>query len=289
MSASGPADHTPSGLDADIGPLATPEQEAAALAGLHALAAQPAPMPSAVWDHLEAALAAEPPLAAPAAAGTGAAPADRVAPVVPLSAAPSRRRRPGAVLGLLAGAAAAVVALVVGVQVLRPADGSDELASGSSAASSAPAAPEAADGTTRQAAAPTRLATGTDYRDEALVQQVSDVVAVRSTMADVATPKAPAASPMASALVATASDFAGTFAATSDGVDACLAELRAGASSSAVLVIDLGSYHGRAAAVVVVGRPGLNPVGRPVDVWVVGRTCGTGDAQLIAVRHLVLP
>jgi hypothetical protein len=178
-------------------------------------------------------------------------------------------------------------------------DGSGDAVSegAASSAAGASAAPDAGNAPAF-AAAPAMLASGTDYRDETLPDQVGGVVAVRTMLADKATRPSPSPPPSPGTLSsgmayaarpATDGERAGTFVADPAGVDACLAALHAGTTSSSVLFVDLATYRGQPVAVMVVGVVSLNPVGRPVDVWVVGRGCGSADPQLVVRRHLLLP
>ena len=257
---------------------------AAALAQVRFLASADSPaatetdissMPADVWDRLVAALDSQPTLAS----------------VTPLR--PRRRLLPG-----LAAAAVAVIALGVGVSVMRPAasdvaDGpvvaaapSDE-PSTSEAKAAAPAAaaadetvqaPPPSDGPMVGAAAPqtramimpTRflMSSGTEYTTGALDQQVDGLLQ-----------KVGAASPVLASAVPTPTSMTpvGTGGFTSDLV--ALRECITGvmhSTASAALVVDRATFDGGDAGIIIV------PQTDQVDVWIVGPDC---SRQAPAVLH----
>ncbi len=213
------------------------------------LAALPAPAvaPPDVVRALEATLARLRQDAAPTAAEPTPtdSPADATpaVTVVPMSSAPSRRgarwreRAPG----LLAAAAAVVLAVGLGGLLLR---GGGDSGSASSAGASAELRTGAADGTALVAAS-----TGTAYTKAKLATQVEALLAGRSTSS--AAPAAPR----------------GLLAAPT-GLRGCLSAIGA---TGAPLAIDLATFDGTPAAIFV-----LPATGGGREVWVVAPDCRPG-------------
>lgn len=194
-----------------------------------------------------------------------AAGAARVGPtVVPLSAAPSQRgvtgarrwagRRPGR--WLLGAAAAALLVVAAGGLLVQ------NLPSGrgdSAASSAGSVGPESGAPTPSFVARDVVVASGTAYTQADIAAQVSALLARRSA-ADAYSPS------RAQGLLTTGS-----------GLTGCLRALGAGA---APLAVDLATYDGVPAAVVVLPASGG---GR--EVWVVARTCQPGaDGTLYYAR-----
>ncbi len=198
--------------------------------------------------------------------------AARVGPtVVPLSAAPSQRgvtgagrwagRGPGR--WLLGAAAAALLVVAAGgllVQNLPSGGGGDSAASDAGAGAGASSvAPESGAPAPSFAARDVVVASGTAYTQADIAAQVSALLARRSA-GDAYSPS------RAQGLLTTGS-----------GLTGCLRALGAGA---APLVVDLATYDGVPAAVVVLPASGG---GR--EVWVVARTCQPGaDGTLYYAR-----
>jgi hypothetical protein len=116
------------------------------------------------------------------------------------------------------------------------------------------------------------LATGTDYEPAKLGSQVDALLA-----SGVSTP---ASGPRP----ATQEDFAGAAdgpLANPSGLHACLTAL--GATDQAPLAVDLASWQGKDAAVIVLGAPSA---AGSVQVWVVGRGCAAGDDQLMHYQRV---
>lgn len=222
------------------------------------LAALPRPgLPADVAARLDAVLAAE--AARPRAVATGTVPMPR-----------RTGRRAGTLLAALAGAAAVVVAASVGVGLQSGGSGgtATDIAAGGGEALRSPAAAPAEAGFD----APLRvLVSGTAYQAERLASQVS------ATLGEGGRPTAvPTAGP---------ADRSGTLAESRARLSGCLEELT-GRGAAEVTVIDLASYEGRPAAVVVVSEP-PSPTSR--TIWVVGRECGSGTAAFITVRRVAAP
>ncbi|HEX5017309.1 MAG TPA: hypothetical protein VFX15_06965 [Actinomycetes bacterium] len=256
---------------------------------LQRLSEQPAePMPEAVWEELAEAIAAEPVLT-PEGAAT----------VLPIDApdrgqrAGERKRRLGRP-GIGVVAAAAGIALVSAIAVPTLLNGGVNSASDSSggpaAASGGEQAPSAADFTATK--------TGTRYEPDDLGQQVNSLVAARGVMVEglvgsadeseaegdssttldtspqpssSASP-APTSTPEASKLTKRAASSA--LATSPAAAQECL-EQYLDASGVTPLAIDIGTWEGKPAAVIVL--PLQDPT--VVEVWVIKPSCSTSSTQ----------
>jgi len=179
-------------------------------------------------------------------------------------------------VAVAAGAAVLGGAALAAAQ-LGPDDGSGTL-------TAAPA--EEATGT-RAATGPAvaAVATGTDYTATALAAQVTTLLtgsggggqaapdALGSVPLAPATPGRPGAAPAA----------AGTMTDPA-GLRSCLDAI--GAAGVTPLAVDLASYEGQQAAVVVLPVPGAGPV--QVEVWVVARDCRPGADGLRQYQRIAL-
>lgn len=235
-----------------------------ALADLPAVA-----MPDDVWSRLSASLEAEP-VVTPAGAAT----------VVPLDQR-RRSRRPG--MGVVAGAAgiallgAIVVPMVFSTSAQDTSGGDGSITADGGARAESDQVP---------AVAYVASTTGTDYEVEELERQVTTLVARRSAFTATATlPPEPSTSPSpaetaAPTDVATSPMASGSIPADVLRVDgpqaaqACL-ESYLGVTGIAPLAIDIGTWDGERAAVIVLPAeddPSL------AEVWVLDPDCsGPGD------------
>jgi hypothetical protein len=124
------------------------------------------------------------------------------------------------------------------------------------------------------------VATGTDYDPATLPDQVNDLVgdvqsgeAVRARTdyrTDDVLPSTALDGDEASALGALGSEA---------GISGCLEAI--GAAGQLPVAVDLATYQGQPAAVVV-----LPSAGGGLDVWVVARTCAPGDDGLQRFAHI---
>lgn len=240
---------------------------------LHALGAEPEPMPQDVWDRLEAALSSPslstPTAAVPSQSPVFTAPRDNRPP----SRAQARRRR--WVVPVLA-AVAVLFALSLGLVLTHPFTGAEKAAT-DTAAGGAPA-PALAQPLLERAS-------GRDYTDETLVL-ATDFGAVplasrfytstQSQEGTTDTSKVPQplesfASPVPSALLSLTAP---------DALARCLAAVSA-IMPGQVLGVDFASYRGTPAAIIVVRTP---DDGRWVGV--AGANCGQSGAHLLAQKRL---
>lgn len=227
-------------------------------------------MPDDVWSRLSAALEAEP-VVTPAGAAT----------VVPLDQR-RRSRRPG--MGVVAGAAgiallgAIVVPWVFSTSASDTSGGDGSITADGGARAESDQIP---------AVAYVASTTGTDYEVEELERQVTTLVARRSAFTATATlPPEPSTSPtpadttaptdVASSPMASSSASAGLLR-VSDGPQAAQACLESylGVTGIVPLAIDIGTWDGESAAVIVLPAeddPSL------AEVWVLDPDCaGPGD------------
>ncbi|HVQ17492.1 MAG TPA: hypothetical protein VMT27_00490 [Actinomycetes bacterium] len=248
---------------------------------LHNLQAHPTePMPDAVWRQLEESLATEP-VVTPEGSAT----------VVPLQATRKRRfGRPG--IGVVAGAAG--VALLGAILIPTVLNNSDDAASVDASSSSADR-PEATGPVSTSDFAATR--SGTKYDEAKLDSQVTELVAARTTQnydtdSQTSESKAPgAASGTVSASPAPSLSDSSGASDTQEGngvkgflarapmatdpaaAQACL-ETYLDVPGVAPLAIDIGTWQGKPAAVIVL------PLDDPTlaEVWVINPNCSTSDA-----------
>lgn len=269
-----------------------------------------APMPADAWSRLSAALSAEAPLSAEVPLSAQAAPTAEAPPagqlppdvpdaplaagadVVPLHAG-GRRRGSSGLPGWWRGVAAAAVAVLavgIGVQVLR---------GGGSPGPVAGPAPGPAAGAQAAVAIPARqvLASGTSYTAARLKDQVRGLVdraedALRATdpagsdssaagsVEEAGTGEdATAGSGAGPAVAAHAAAPVGTagFTATAAGIRDCVLAL-AGSASVEAMVVDRATYEGRDAGIVVLPT---DPQAATLDVWVVAPECARRDPHVL--------
>lgn len=230
------------------------------------------PMPDAVWQQLSDAIAAEPVLTPSGSAG-----------VVPIETAGKRRwGRPG--IGIVAGAAG--VALF-GAIIVPSLSGSSDNASTASDGGGPIAGAEQAGPVPLSAYAATR--SGTRYQQDALGSQVTELVAARVSV----TPSPDEVQDLASITASPSISGALTSSPTGDSTpngerrapllatdpaaaQACLASY-IGVSGVRPLAIDIGTWQGDPAAVIVL------PVQDPTlaEVWVIDPTCSTEEDPLL--------
>ena len=290
-------------------PLPEPDPDLAAW-----YASEPAPtMPPAVWSRLSAALAAEPPLspveATPVSPNGAVAATD--ATVVSLAEARERRARrwlpavgaaAGAVLvgvvaiplvqgGIAAGPAqtptvtasagdkaADVVAPVIGESpsaLTQPAPTATE-PSANPTTSATPTPEATVTPQIEQAAARVVLASGTDYTQEALTEQVDSLLDATG-YADVAQIATVQSTPMPTAAPVVGTDG---FTASTQDMSECLSALAETPLGLPALVVDRARYNGSDAAVVVMVHSILEGSAAPevvLDVVVVGPECTEED------------
>lgn len=236
----------------------------------------PVPMPDDVWEQLRSTLAAEP-VVTPAGAAT----------VVPIDEARRRRwGRPG--IGVVAGAAGIALLGAIVVPMLMTAGAGDSSSGDGGIMAGADSNKDA-----RQVPPMAYLAssTGTSYDKEELDQQVDKLVARRADFTATATlPDDPVASPSPSSLDSSpeatpsgtatqAPEVGATSVRLADGpaaAEACLASYL-GVSGIAPLAIDIGTWDGEPAAVIVLPdeEPDL------AQVWVIDPDCSGPDDPLI--------
>ncbi len=237
------------------------------------------PMPPDVRARLDAALA-------------GLATAEPVLPptvgatVVPLSSAPSSRWRNPRVLQAAAGLVLVAAAVFVGIKV-----------TGSSGSTSSPVSAAAG-----SADALALTSSGTAYTTASLTADVQKLLARKLPAAGGAgsgltSPSVPSASPPygvgGSPLAAGGSDSSkaatdearvAAIAASATSLAPCIAAIEDGMTYVNPYAIDVGTFNGKAALLVVLPSP-QDP--KSYDVFVVGSRCGVGnDADLISY-HLV--
>ncbi len=149
-------------------------------------------------------------------------------------------------------------------QLLRPGGAGDSATAGRAESSAGRGAPSTS---------VRSLATGTDYEPGKLGSQVDALLAVDAS--------APPSGPQPARDLGAAGDGPLTDPA---GLRACLTAL--GAADQAPLAVDLASWQGRSAAVIVLGA---SPESQSVQVWVVGRGCAPGDDQLMYYQRVPRP
>ena len=245
----------------------------------------PAPMPPEVWAQLESRLAQETPLvAAPTA-------------VVDLETERGQRRRRGALLPVLAGAAGLVLVGAVVVPSLR---GGDPVADGGSSVavtemspatdtSGGPAAQVDADreslpqaGALPAPATPRAMvATGIDYAAESMPAQLTTLLTSSGFADPGAVSAAMAATPSAMAMSSTG------LGASPEALADCLGRLGLPVSSTPLL-LDMATFDGAKAGVIVtVDAPTEAVTPRSLHVVAVGWDCD--DADVANARHWDLP
>jgi hypothetical protein len=272
------------------GPEATPEQEAFVASLLGSLRADDPAMPEDVVRRLDAVLAQErlASAAAPAAAASLAPDADADAAPASLpdnvSVLPTRSERRGPStrsFKLVTGIAAATV-LVAGAAAVS----SGVLGGGGGDASSGGA----------PVAAAVIQDSGTAYSSQSLDTQAERLVAKAYSAGDSGGELAPEATAQASPstpdprVTATgAATEPGTAPApvplTAEALDGCIDRITEGDGGDPLLV-DQGSYDGRAAIVIVL--PALD-VERAVDVWVVTAPCDATTGDVVDFRRVDAP
>jgi hypothetical protein len=275
------------------GPEATPEQEAFVASLLGSLRADDPAMPDDVVRRLDAVLAQER-LAAPAAAGSlaaasadldadaGAAPASLPDNVSVLPARSERRGPSSRSFKLVTGIAAATV-LVAGAAAVS--SGVLGGGAGDTSGGSAVAAAVIQD-------------SGTAYSSQSLDTQAERLVAKAYSEGDTGGELAPEATSQASPSTpdprvtpSTTATAAATEPApppvplTAESLDACIERITEGDGGEPLLV-DQGSYDGRAAIVIVL--PALDAE-RAVDVWVVTAPCDAATGDVVDFRRLDAP
>jgi hypothetical protein len=299
---------------------ATPEEEARVQALLASLRDDDVPMPDHVWSRLSAVIAEEHVAATarqisgtPTAPGgsddaePAAAAADALASVTVLPT-PEQRARRGAPRWLLPAAAAAVVVLLAGGLIKGLGTGGSSSGGGSVTAAQASAAPS------HTASAESR--SNFAYTQKNLTGQISRLVSSQAPFDPAAVPgSAGGKATDSSGSGATASTSASTTengplastdqpAPTSDGsigspsiatgtppllagasLDACLAQLTGGSSTTAVAV-DRGTFEGKPADIVVV--PTENDP-NSLDVWVLAPGCTAANADVLNFSRIARP
>jgi hypothetical protein len=199
---------------------------------------------------------------------------------------PDRRRRPAP---LLLGAAAAVVLLLaVGAVRIAQSGGSGASAAFDASGSSAGvASSSAAGGSAAESAAGAVITrSNADYtsstlkaRARALVQAATTrTLPPRAASSGSETASAVPSARAAARAPAVAADPKATDVTNPARLAACLTAL--GASSDAVVAVDLARYQGREAAVLVLRTEG------GYEVWVVERTCHAGDEGALSETTL---
>jgi hypothetical protein len=239
------------------------------------------PMPPDVRARLDAAMA-------------GLATAEPVLPptvgatVVPLSSAPSSRWRNPRVLQAAAGLVLVAAAVFVGIKV-----------TGSNGSAASPASAGAA--TSPDALALT--STGTAYTTASLAADIQELVAHKlspaaggATSGSINAPSLTSGSPPYSAGGSTpaaggtdssrAADQAkvAAIAASATSLAPCIAAIEDGMTYVNPYAIDVGTFNGKAALLVVLPSP-QDP--KSYDVFVVGSRCGVGNDADLMSYHLV--
>ncbi|HEX5535188.1 MAG TPA: hypothetical protein VFX33_15720 [Actinomycetales bacterium] len=219
--------------------------------------ARPVTMPSDVQARLQAALAR--------------ASAERAGTIVPL-----QPHRGGAVEGERRKArmprwlTVAAGLLVIGGTATAA---SQLLGPGGSGASSTAGRAESSAGAGAPSTSVRPLATGTDYEPDKLGSQVDALLALEASV--------PASGPQLATQDAAEDGQGQGPLADPAGLHACLTGL--GATDQAPLAVDLASWRGKDAAVIVLGAPSASD---SVQVWVVGRGCAPGDDQLMHYQRV---
>ena len=234
-------------------------------------AEDPGPMPAGVATALEAALGAalEAARAAELAQTMAQASTRSTVPALPGRVGRGRVWRGRAVPTWLAAAAAVVVVLGLGAVGIKA------LGGGPTATGTAAGAARSAAAGTELAPARVVLATGQDYSAATLTAAVPGLLQGENRSSP-GQANGPDTGQSAPGQTAPAVPPALTRLDGGPGLAACVAQL-AGAPTTA-LAVDLSSFDGRPAAVVVLATPGSTTT---VDVWVVGSGCGQGsDAQV---------
>ena len=283
------------GITSDVfadtpGPDATPEQDADVRALLGALRDADVPMPADVWTRLSAVIAEEQRTAGATGSAAGIATDDTdgsalvpgMAPVTVLPTAEERQARTsGTTLRWLAGAAAAVVIVGGAYGVVRG------LAASSSAVSTAGAASTAPENAASAGTVVT--ASGTAYTSAGLPAQAKALVAssvgqpTAVDQKDQITPEPGAASGAPTGTRGPTSAYAASLAAQMPrdaALTQCIDEL-SGAPGTKPLALDVGTYDGKPALVVVL--PSTDDPAS-LDVIVVPVDCSSSDfVQLVRV------
>jgi cell division septation protein DedD len=240
----------------------------------------PVPMPDSVWERLSEAVAAEP-VVTPEGAAT----------VVPLAGGRQRRSwRPG--IGLVAGAAGVALIGAIVVPILND-SGSSDLSGGDGSVASGDRAP--AESASVPPVAYVASRTGTDYQPEALERQATSLVASRSAFTatatlppepstgpspeDTAAPPSgtPSASPSGTPLDSASADVVLKLTAGPAAAQACL-ESYLDAPGIMPLAIDIGTWDGRPAAVIVLPDD-VDPT--VAEVWVIDPDCAGPEDPLL--------
>lgn len=243
----------------------------AGIPGLLAAAGDAGPVPGDVAHRLDEALAAEPPVLT---GGGGAA------TVTPLA---SRRRAPAGMRVLQAAAVLVVVLAGLGIALSAQLGGNDAQTSAGSAADTATKAlPD--DGSFPV------TTSGRNWTQDSVVTAVPELLAgsIGPSAPSAATPEPDEPDGRAGAESGgTARDLAGTDAARLAGGPA-LAECVTALNDDPVtpLAIDLATWQGNPAAVVVLPTPG-DP--SSVDVWVVAPDCSLADAKVLNFARVARP
>jgi hypothetical protein len=232
----------------------------------------PVTMPDDVWERLSAAVGAEPVLT-PEGAAT----------VVPIGGARQRRSwRPG--MGLVAGAAGVALVGAIVVPILNSSSSSDPSAGSGSVAADRSAPGESA---SVPPVAYVASRTGTDYQPEALERQATSLMASRSAFTATATlppeasteptPEDSAPTPSGTALGTDSSGVVLKLTAGPGAARACL-ESYLDAPDIMPLAIDIGTWDGRPAAVIVLPND-TDPTA--ADVWVIDPDCAGPEDPLL--------
>jgi len=291
-------DTTPGGFADTPGPDATPEQDADVRALLGALRDADVPMPDDVWTRLAAVIAEEQRTALASGGPAAAASSDDdamvpgLAPVTVLPSAEERAARPSrSALRWVLGAAAAVVVVGGAYGVMHGVTGSTGISTSAGAASTAP---EAASG-----AGTVVTASGTAYTTAGLQSQARALVASTvgrsaafgqkdqvTPVPGTATQPLPTTSPSGVGAPSTrngatlSADRLAALMPRDAALTRCIDEL-SGVPGTRPVAIDVGTYNGKPALVVVL--PSTDDPAS-LDVLVVPVNCTSSDfAQLVRV------
>lgn len=239
----------------------------------------PVTMPDAVWERLSASVGAEPVLT-PEGAAT----------VVPIGEARRRRSwRPG--MGLVAGAAGVALVGAIVVPILNN-SGSSDLSGGDGSVAADGGAPAETASVPPVAYVASR--TGTDYQPEALERQAISLVASRSAFTatatlppeestqpspeDTAAPSGtPSPTPSGTPVDSATPDVVLKLTAGPAAAQACL-ESYLDAPGIMPLAIDIGTWDGRPAAVIVLPDEG-DPTA--ANVYVIDPDCAGPEDPLL--------